>query len=123
MAGVACPVEMPARPRLTGWSARSNSGADLIYSRSYERAGVPQEVSMGNVRLTVDLGGTTWQDGVDPSRIGELLADRSNLVWIDVRDPGPAEIETLRRELGLHELALDYVVKIDQHQRPRCDRY
>ena len=27
---------------------------------------------MGNVRLTVDLGGTTWQDGVDPSRIGEL---------------------------------------------------
>jgi magnesium transporter len=78
---------------------------------------------MGSVRLTVDLAGASWQDGVDPARIGELLQDRSNLVWIDIRDPGPAEIELLRRELNLHELALDDVDKIDQHQRPRCDRY
>lgn len=78
---------------------------------------------MGSVRLTVDLGGTGWQDGVDPARIGELLRDRSNLVWIDLRDPGPAEVELLRREIQLHELALDDVATLDGHQRPRCDRY
>lgn len=78
---------------------------------------------MASLHLTVDLHGERWQDGADISRLGEALRDPENLIWLDIRDPGPAEIELLKREFDFHELALEDVAKLELHQRPRCDRY
>jgi Mg2+ and Co2+ transporter CorA len=79
--------------------------------------------SMGKMRLTVDAGDRGWQDNVDLAQLGELRHDRETLLWLDITDPGPAEIDLLRREFDFHELALEDVAKLEFHQRPRCDRY
>lgn len=59
---------------------------------------------MGTKRLVVDGPdqGLPTEVGVD--RLGELLADHKNSLWLDISDPGPAEVALLRREFGFHEL-------------------
>ena len=44
-----------------------------------------------------------------------------NRLWLDISDPGPDEVELLRREFGFHELALEDVTR--PHERPRCDAH
>jgi magnesium transporter len=78
---------------------------------------------VATTRLMMDARGQGWQEAVDPGRVGELLSDRGNLLWLDICDPGPAELELLRREFGFHELALEDVARLQLHQRPRCDTY
>jgi len=73
---------------------------------------------MGTMRLVVDAGEREAPAEADPGRLGELLAHPGNRLWLDIADPGPAEVELLRRELGLHELALEEVTR--PHERPRC---
>ena len=76
---------------------------------------------MGTTRLVVDARdqGLPMEVGVD--QLGDLCADRSKRVWLDICDPGPAEVALLRREFGFHELALDEVTK--RHERTRCEAY
>lgn len=76
---------------------------------------------MGMMRLMVDAGdqGLPVEAGVD--RLADLLANHSNRLWLDISDPGPREVEVLRRAFGFHELALEEVTK--PHERPRCDAY
>lgn len=75
---------------------------------------------MGTMRLVVDAGeGMPAEAGVD--RLDALLVDPKNRVWLDVSDPGPAEVELLRRAFGFHELALEEVTR--PHERPRCNAY
>jgi magnesium transporter len=77
---------------------------------------------MGTLRLVVDSG----EKGGSPSeaaaeRLPALLADRRNRLWLDISDPGPAEVDLLRREFGFHELTLEEVTR--PHERPRCDAH
>ncbi|HAX23735.1 MAG TPA: magnesium transporter [Chloroflexi bacterium] len=51
------------------------------------------------------------------SRLQVVVHD--GLRWIDIRKPGPQEIEYLRNEFGFHELLLDDV--ISRTQRPKID--
>ena len=76
---------------------------------------------MGTMRLVVDgpEPGPPVEVGLD--RLGELLADRKSRLWLDISDPGQAEVALLRREFGFHELALEDVTK--PHERTRCDAY
>ena len=75
---------------------------------------------MGSMRLIVDgQGRGPFEAGVE--RLGELLADDRNRLWLDVSDPGPEEVDLLRRYFGFHELALADVTT--PHERPRCDAY
>jgi magnesium transporter len=76
---------------------------------------------MATMRLVVDARdrGSPADVGVD--RLGELLADRENRLWLDIADPGAEEVELLRRHFGFHELALEDVTR--PHERPRCDAY
>jgi len=76
---------------------------------------------MGTTRLVVDAPGQSVPVEAGIDRLEELLADRERRVWLDVCDPGPAEVELLRRAFGFHELALEDVTK--PHERPRCDSY
>jgi len=78
---------------------------------------------MGRTQLTMDVRGEGWRETVDPDCIGPLLGDCHNLLWLDIVDPGPAELELLRREFGFHELAIEDVEKLQVHQRPKYDTY
>ncbi len=75
---------------------------------------------MGQALLTVNGPGQR-QHTADLAQLPALLSDAHTLLWLDLQDPGPAELALLRREFGFHELALEDVVK--RHQRPKCDLY
>ena len=74
---------------------------------------------MGTMRLVLDARGQGKPAEVSADRLHDLLADRENRLWLDISDPGPAEVEILRREFGFHELALEEMTK--PHERPHCD--
>jgi magnesium transporter len=44
-----------------------------------------------------------------------------SFVWIELDDPGPAEMEQVRVEFGLHELAVEDASL--EHQRPKVESY
>jgi len=76
---------------------------------------------MGSMRLVVDTPDRDQPEETGIERLGELLAERTNRLWLDISDPGPVEVALLRRVFGFHELALEDVTKA--HERPRCDAY
>src|SRR6185295_10915847 len=76
---------------------------------------------MGTMRLVVESCDQGTPAEVEINRLSELLPDRRNQLWLDISDPGPAEVALLRREFGFHELALEDVTR--PHERPRCDAY
>ena len=55
------------------------------------------------------------------AEISERLGDRDCLVWLDLRDPTPGDLDLVGQEFGLHELAVEDAVTRDQ--RPKLDRY
>ena len=76
---------------------------------------------MGAMRLVLDRSDQGLPTEVSVDRLGELLADRENRLWLDISDPGPAEVALLRHAFGFHELVLEDVTRA--HERPRCDAY
>ena len=76
---------------------------------------------MGTMRLVVDAGSGSLPAEAGVERLDALLAAPGNRLWLDVSDPGPAEVDLLRRTFGFHELALEEVTT--PHERPRCNAY
>lgn len=73
------------------------------------------------VKTVACLGGISLERGVDEEDIHDYLSDASNLIWMDVQDPGPAELSMLLEEFGFHPLALEDVSR--GQQRPKVDEY
>jgi magnesium transporter len=59
------------------------------------------------VRAVACLSGVSLERGVPADEIHDYIRDADNVVWVDVQDPGPAELATLADEFGLHPLALE----------------
>jgi magnesium transporter len=78
---------------------------------------------MGTMRLIVDAGteGKPVEVETDVNRLGQLVSQSGNRLWLDVSDPTEEDVALLRRVFGFHELALDEVTR--PHERPRCDAY
>src|SRR5437867_31758 len=57
---------------------------------------------------------------VDVRRDG-LDLHGNDLVWVDISDPQPQDIEWLERTFGFHQLALEDVTR--RHQRAKVDEY
>ena len=76
---------------------------------------------MGTIRLVVDGGGRSFPTEESVDQLPALLAGHENRLWLDISDPGPTEVELLRRMFGFHELTLEEVTK--PHERPRCDAH
>lgn len=76
---------------------------------------------MGTMRLVVDAPDRDRPVEAALDCLDQLLAKRENRLWLDVSDPGQAEVEVLRQTFGFHELALEDVTR--PHERPRCDCY
>jgi len=73
------------------------------------------------VRTVACVSGVSLERGVPTEEIHDYIKEPSNLVWLDVQDPGPAELSMLMEEFGFHPVALDDVAK--EQQRPKVDEY
>ena len=55
------------------------------------------------------------------ARISDYLAHSDAFVWVALSDPDPAELDAMKLEFGLHELAVEDVSK--GQQRPKIEEY
>ena len=58
---------------------------------------------------------------VSVADISEALKQPDVFVWLGLYEPGPELLETVQREFGLHELAVEDALLA--HQRPKLERY
>ena len=60
-------------------------------------------------------------EGFPVAEISDHLADEAVTIWLDLRGPDRDDLAVLSDEFGLHALAVEDAV--DEHQRPKLDRY
>jgi magnesium transporter len=92
--------------------------------RSRRKSPSPQageQVAPGKVTVWLSRPGAEKCEHIPCERISDMLSKPGVLFWVDVKDPGPAELEMLREEFKFHRLALEDVSK--QMQRPKVDEY
>ena len=53
--------------------------------------------------------------------VSDHLEDPSSVVWVDVCEPDQSDLDAIAEELQLHALAVEDAV--NEHQRPKLDRY
>jgi magnesium transporter len=63
----------------------------------------------------------SWQTGIDPEEISEMIGVAEVMFWVDLTAPTDSEYASLSSEFGFHPLAIEDVIK--QHQRPKIDIY
>jgi magnesium transporter len=73
------------------------------------------------VRALLHRADGGFDRAVEPRAISTLLPGSGTILWLDIQDPGPGDVELLRQEFGFHELALEDVV--NAHQRSKIDEY
>ena len=62
-----------------------------------------------------------FQNGHATEAIEAALADRRNVIWLDVQDPTDEDVATLREQFGFHPLAIEDAIRA--HERPKVDAY
>lgn len=80
-----------------------------------------RQASPAQLRTVACLGGVSLERGVPMEEIHDYIRDPDNVVWVDVRNPGAAELAILEEEFGFHPLALESVGQ--GVPRPRLDEY
>jgi magnesium transporter len=65
-------------------------------------------------------GGELVAEGFDVAAVSDYL-DEDHVVWLDLEKPTLQDLEVVREELSLHDLALEDAVA--EHQRPKLDHY
>ena len=65
--------------------------------------------------------GSLVAEGFPVADVSNYLADPANTVWFDLCTPDSAELESIREELGLHQLAVEDALQ--PGQRPKIDHY
>lgn len=73
------------------------------------------------IRTMLCTQGGQVKDHLDRREIAPLLADEQNILWLDLANPTPDDLQTLASEFGFHPLAIEDATKA--HQRPKIDRY
>ena len=69
----------------------------------------------------VYLKGELEAEGFPLAEVSDHLARPETVVWVDLCNPTSDELEQLKDELGLHELAVEDA--LEPHQRPKLDHY
>jgi magnesium transporter len=72
-------------------------------------------------RTRLYRNGVLEADGFPVAEVSDRLADGEAVVWLDLAAPSQAELETIREELGLHDLAIEDALQ--PGQRPKLDHY
>ena len=73
------------------------------------------------LRAVACLSGVSLERGVPAGEIHDYIQEIDNVVWVDVQDPGPAELAMLIDEFGLHPLALEDAAH--GRRRPKVDEF
>jgi magnesium transporter len=73
------------------------------------------------VRAVALVAGISLERDVTIEEINEYLRETENLIWVDLRDPGPEELSLLLEVFGFHPLAVEDVAS--GRQRPKIDEY
>jgi len=73
------------------------------------------------VRTLLHHHGGGFEESIELDSISEVLPNPRSVLWLDIQDPTPGDLELLRREFGFHELALEDVAHA--HQRAKVDQY
>lgn len=87
---------------------------------STSRAADPS-AGAARVKVVACLGGVSLERDIPAVEIHDYIREPDYVVWVDVADPGPAEIAMLIDELGLHPLALEDAA--DGRRRPKADEF
>lgn len=90
-------------------------------SRATTRPNADPLLGAPRVRTVACLGGVSLERDVPTDEVRDYIRELSNLVWMDVQDPGQAELSMLLEEFGFHPLALEDVAT--GRQRPKVDEY
>jgi magnesium transporter len=104
---------IPPRRGEEGWMAHDQREST---SRG---AGPPSDAP--RVKAVACLGGVSLERGVPVDEIHDYIREADNVLWVDVQDPGPAEIALLIDEFGLHPLALEDAAH--GQRRPKADEF
>jgi magnesium transporter len=72
-------------------------------------------------RTRVYRNGVLEAENFPVADVSDYLADPTTVVWFDLLEPTAAELESIREELGLHELAVEDALAA--YERPKLDRY
>jgi magnesium transporter len=67
------------------------------------------------------LNGALAEKNFDPAQISDHIAVSGSTVWVDYVAPTRDDLLVIEEELGLHHLAVEDAV--NDHQRPKLDRY
>src|SRR5580698_8419780 len=78
----------------------------------------------GNPHMLINCA--AYQDGkkladIHIDDISVYVAKPECFVWVALKDPGPDELETMKEEFGLHELAIEDV--LNGHQTPKIEEF
>jgi magnesium transporter len=66
-------------------------------------------------------GGKLVAEDFPVADVSEHLKSDDCVIWADLCNPSKEELDQIAHELGLHELAVEDA--LDEHQRPKLDRY
>jgi magnesium transporter len=72
-------------------------------------------------RTRMYRNGTMEDENFPLADVSEHLDLGGCVVWVDLCEPKPAELQLVADELGLHRLAVEDAMT--EHQRPKLDRY
>ena len=96
------------------------SDARMVARRAGRLSCVPPILrAMAHTRLYRD--GRLALEDFPVEDISDHLDAGTGIVWLDLCAPEPADLAMVRREFGLHELAVEDA--INAHQRAKLDRY
>jgi magnesium transporter len=76
---------------------------------------------MHRTRTRLYRDGELIEENFPVALISDHLAEEGSTVWFDLCEPDRADLTAISEELGLHQLAVEDA--LNEHQRPKLDRY
>jgi len=81
----------------------------------------PPQSLIPSITALIRRPGADHTEPLQPERISDELRNPGTLLWVDIRDPGQAQLTMLNREFDFSPLSLEDALK--QRQRPKVDEY
>lgn len=81
----------------------------------------PTQPLVPHITALIRKPGADRPEHLQPEQISEVIRESGALLWIDIRDPGQAQLTMLNREFDFSPLSLEDALK--QRQRPKVDEY
>jgi magnesium transporter len=76
--------------------------------------------AQSQVRMVCQSNGQFLTE-VAPADISDLLKINDHFVWLDIGNPGPADVQLLKDEFNFHPVAIEDAVH--HHERPKVEAY